>query len=134
MQYWPIIGERVLNAGTSVANLVLAPIAAFSASPVLFLAFGGGVLFCLAPFSLSFRRPRRQQARTVATAPAASLAWTPEHLRRLRCAANIGLVELGMRTGIPARQLAEIEFGLRMLAPGQAERIAGAIRGMPQAA
>ncbi|MCS6881826.1 MAG: peptidoglycan DD-metalloendopeptidase family protein [Oscillochloridaceae bacterium] len=47
-----------------------------------------------------------------------------ETLRSLRSRHALSLLDLAARTGIPARQIAEIEHGLRRLSPEQRERLA----------
>lgn len=47
-----------------------------------------------------------------------------ETLRSLRSRHALSLLDLAARTGIPARQIAEIEYGLRRLSPEQRERLA----------
>jgi len=47
-----------------------------------------------------------------------------ETLRSLRSRHALSLLDLAARSGIPARQIAEIEYGLRRLSPEQRERVA----------
>jgi len=47
-----------------------------------------------------------------------------ETLRSLRSRHALSLLDLAALSGIPARQIAEIEYGLRRLSPEQRERVA----------
>jgi hypothetical protein len=54
-------------------------------------------------------------------------AYATGALRSLRLQSGLGYVELAQRTGIPVRELAEIEHGLRPLDPEQRRRLANVL-------
>lgn len=55
---------------------------------------------------------------------------SPAMIRSLRLEANLGYIDLAVRTGIPARCLAELEYGLRTASPEQLQQLARAL-GIP---
>ena len=92
---------------------------------VLWLLWGGVAIAVIVLGVLAFSAGIVRRHYGAAATPA-------NELRTLRRSRGLSYVELARSTGLPARQLAEIEHGLRVPDPDQLGQIFQALRAEPQ--
>jgi hypothetical protein len=95
------------------------------------LMIGGVGALLLAGLVLLSRYLLGRTMRAAQAAPVPREAPTfssAEHVARLRREAQLTYVELARRSGVPARLIAEVELGLKPLAPEHAMRLVACLR------
>jgi membrane protease YdiL (CAAX protease family) len=120
-----IIGVSLAHGFTNIMLFIVMPLLAETRPGAIATAapwaIAAGSLLAAAAAAVLMRRTLRSGA----------LDQLPSHsagsLRSLRIQSGLGYVELAQRTGIPVRDLAEIEHGLRPLQPEQRRQLANVL-------
>ena len=125
VRHWSgsIIGIALAHGLTNIMLFLLMPyLAAFPTSALALAApwvIAAGALTGAAAVAVLLRRAVRSGV------PLQPPAGDLPGLRRLRLQSGMSYVEIAQRAGIPARQLAEIEYGLRPIDSEERRRLAG---------
>jgi len=126
VRHWSgsIIGVSLTHGFTNIMLFIVMPyLAKFPTSAVAVAApwaIVAGSLLGAAAAAILMRRALRSGALQ-------QPAYAAGALRSLRLQSGLGYVELAQRTGIPVRDLAEIEHGLRPLDPEQRRQLANVL-------
>ena len=122
------VGVAVAHGLANVTVFLIMPFLQQQTSPQIVLITRsviaiGTVLAVLAVLILIVQQMRQRRA-----APASAASQSSQlNVRMLRRSAGLNYIDLASRTGIPARQLAEIEYGYRLLTPEYRQRISLAL-------
>ncbi len=124
VRHWSgsIIGVSLAHGITNIMLFLVMPYLATASASILTAAvpwiIGCGTLLGMGALGLLIARSLRLGA------PQPLPTNLAPNMRQLRLQLGFGYVEMAQRTGIPIRELAEIEHGLRPMQPEQRRQLA----------